>query len=100
MLSILATALMACGRSWRGQYGGSDSCGSPLFRCCRQTRRAGEVHAERDDWIRGAGLCHLLGQSGTGEGGREQSGVPVAEIPEVRAWLPVDLGACDVSLFQ
>jgi len=52
------------GRARRGQYGGGDRRGGAVLRRRWKTRRAGQVHTQRDDRIRGARLRHYWASKG------------------------------------
>jgi len=71
----------ACGRQHR--RGGRR--GRHLFGRRRQGGRAHQSHPQRDDRLRSAGVCRVLGLARPGEDGGRKGGVPLAKIPEVRA---------------
>src|SRR4029077_3666385 len=58
-------------------------------------RRSGQDGAQRDDWLRRAGLCALLVTQGADGGRGKQSRVSLEEISKVRVGLSFHFDACD-----
>jgi hypothetical protein len=71
-----------------------------LFRRRRKIGRPREVHPQRHDRLRRACLRHLLGQPGPSQSGRQQSRVPLAEVPQVCPGFPFHLRARHLPVLQ
>ncbi len=76
------------------------AAGALYLRRRRQGRRARQDRAQRHDRFRSTGLRDSLGTQAAYCGRWKQGGVPLAEVSQVRAWLPADFGAGHGQCFQ
>ena len=60
----------------------------------------GQDCQERDDRVCCSRLCDLLGEQRTGSNRPQQGSVPVAEVSQVRSWIPADIDSGYGRRFQ